>query len=213
MWTLLLYLILFQSCFSSSQVLAHLEIYKLCSLFEIWPCLGWALPPHRWKCWAECVRLGTFMRNQCHFLKNVNSVNMRWLTPYSITVIYMGLNVAFVEGNLRLMGQVFSYSSLKGNIVTNRLGCLINMKFPGEDFVNDNTQQLVRIHIFQFSIITYDTYMCSLAWLLFDILLLTTHWLPTFSTKHLQGNKCNYFYVKMTWIQPKKSISETRNYI
>ncbi len=69
----------------------------------------------------------------------------------------MELNVAFVESNSSLMRQVFSYFSLKGNIAAYRFGCVINMKFPSEDFVNDNTQQFVRIQIFQFSIITYDT--------------------------------------------------------
>ncbi len=71
----------------------------------------------------------------------------------------MGSDVAFVECNSSLMGQVFSYSS--GNIAADRFGCLINMKFPSEVFVNDNTEQFVRIHIFHFSIIKYDTYICT----------------------------------------------------
>ncbi len=53
--------------------------------------------------------------------------------------------------NSSLMGQIISYSSLKGNIVANICGCLINMTFRGEIFVNDNTKQFVGIHIFQHS--------------------------------------------------------------
>ncbi len=76
----------------------------------------------------------------------------------------MRLNIA--ECNSRLMGQVFSYSSEKSNIAAARFGCLINMKFPGKVFVNDNTQQFVIFHSYS-SLLSHMTLRCVLSSLFF----------------------------------------------
>ncbi len=57
------------------------------------------------KKWGRMCKIWNIhAESQCHFLKNVNYfVNMRCLTAYIITLIYMGLNVTFVEGNSSLI--------------------------------------------------------------------------------------------------------------
>ncbi len=84
--------------------------------------------------------------------------------------------------------------------MADRFGCLINMKFPSEVFVNDNTKQFVRIHICQFSIITFWYVVTNITLVLSQLIaiLLSFHHLLTLAISEINLTS-RFFLLSSHW--------------